>query len=127
GGQFVDLVFLGERADQPHELAGEWAVVAARAVPQALQLVELFIVDSLVEILGDLSWRPRFFRLFSKTVARFGLDLARFISGDNLALVFAQDGHERIQTGAEAANLAGIDANRAAQLFLGQPPRAAVK
>src|SRR6516162_4069308 len=89
--------------------------------------MELLIVDSLVEILGDLPRRPRFFRLFSKTVACFRLDLARFISCKNLALAFAQDGHERFQTGAEAANLARIDANRAAKLFLGQPPCAAVK
>ena len=47
-------------------------------------------------------------------------DRARFVAGQDLSLALLEHGDQRVDARAEAGDLAGIEANRAGQLFLGQ-------
>ena len=62
-----------------------------------------------------------------EVAAGLGLDLAGLVGFEDLPLAFAQHGHQRFEAGAEAADLARVDADGAGQLFLGEAARVAVE
>ena len=55
-----------------------------------------------------------------------GLGPAGFVGGEDFALALAEDLHEGFEAGAQAGDLAGVDADSAGQFLLGEAARVAV-
>ena len=58
--------------------------------------------------------------VFDEGVAGRLADLARFVAFEDLALPLLEHRHQGIEARAEAGDLAGVEADRAGQFFLGQ-------
>ncbi len=125
GGQLIDLILLAEAFDELHQLPGERAVFVAGAIPELFQIVQLFFAHRLLERRVELVRRLRLLGRAVEILVGLRLDLAGFVGRQDLALAVFQHGPEVFQAGAEAADLAGVDADGAGQLLLGEAARAA--
>ena len=126
GGQLVDLVLVAQPVDQLHKLPGERALLVVDAVPEPLDVVELFLLDRLAE--SPFQLQRRLHRLGHLLEAAGGLLLhpLRLIGLQYLPLPLAEQFHQGIQAGAQAGDLAGIELDRPGQLLVGQLAHVAI-
>src|SRR5262249_34520697 len=122
-----NLVLLAEPLHQLQQLAGEGAVLVAGAIPELFEVVQLLLAHRLLKRLADARRRLHALGLIVEIVVGLVLDLPGFVSLKNTAFALLEHGDKGFETGAEAADLAGVNADGAGQLLLGQAARVAVE
>ena len=126
GRQLVDLVLVAQPVDQLHQLPGKGTLFVFNAVPEPLDVVELFLLHRPAEALFELA--RRFHRPGQLAEVRVGLffHLLGFVGLKNLSLPFAEQLHEGLEAGAKPGNLAGIELDGLGELLFGKLAHAAV-
>ena len=125
-GQLVDLILVAQPCHELHQLPGEWRPLVARLMPEPFQLANLLVVKALLKAFPQIArWLHRRALL---SIRLFGVleHLARFVFRQDLPLPLQQHGLQSLDTRPQSGDLAGVQMNRAGQLFLGQLAHAAV-
>ena len=121
GVKLLDLVLLAEGLDDAHEIAPE-ARARRRQVIQRLQIAQLLVADSALVQIRQFPRRVGLPGPLPEALAGVVQRCAGLIGLENAAPALLQHCDQRINAGAEAGDLRGVDLDRLGKLLGRQAP-----